>query len=134
MENLRTELSFLEHVESRTKNSDTTEYYIRLREVNGHFRCISDNSTLLQTARNKYPWHIGEPAGNEECVKMWRRRGTSYFFDDVPCTDDKPTGYICESSLECKYKNGKSSKKQQLEKYGRFFVSTVCWVISLFQL
>ena len=103
MENLSVELSFLESINTK---SDTTEYYIGLKKVNGKFRWISDNSTLQETETGKYPWHGGQPSKDGKCVKIWRNLGQNYSFDDVKC-DDNSLGYICESSVTCENKNGK---------------------------
>ena len=114
MERLSVELSFLAN-HSEILKMNTTEYYIGLKKYGQKWIWISDNSTLEVTEKGKFPWHTGQPSGDGNCSKMWRKEGTSkwtYEYDDVGCTSMpiKKTGYICEkpsTSLKC-VSNGES--------------------------
>ena len=108
MERLRAELSFLTN-QSETLKMNTTEYYIGLKKYGQKWIWISDNSTLEETEKGKFPWYTLQPSGNGNCAKMWREESTSpltYLYDDIECTSipTKKTGYICEkpsTSLKC---------------------------------
>ena len=108
MERLRAELSFLTN-QSETLKMNTTEYYIGLKKYGQEWIWISDNRTLEETEKGKFPWHTRQPSGNGNCAKMWHKESTSpltYLYDDVECTSmsTRKTGYICEkpsTSLEC---------------------------------
>ena len=103
MERLRAELNFLEK-QSEAQKMDTTEYYIGLRKNGQKWIWVSDNSTLEETNIGHFPWAPGEPSGNGNCVKIWRKNWT-YVYDDVNCTlSTSNVGYICERTwtpLKC---------------------------------
>ena len=108
MERLRAELSFLTN-HSETQKMKTTEYYIGLKKYDQKWLWISDNSSLEETQKGKFPWNSEQPSGDGNCAKMWRKESTSpwtYVYDDIKCTSmpTRKTGYICEkpsTSLEC---------------------------------
>ena len=108
MERLRAELSFLTN-HSEALKMKTTEYYIGLKKYDQKWLWISDNSSLEETQNGKFPWNSGQPSGDGNCTKMWRKESTSpwtYVYDDVKCTSmpTRETGYICEkpsTSFEC---------------------------------
>ena len=110
MERLTAELSFLTN-HSEIFKMNTTEYYIGLKKYGQKWVWISDNSTLEKTETGKFPWASGKPAGDGNCVKMWRTSPWTYAYDDVKCTSITTyTGYICErplTSSECG-RNGES--------------------------
>ena len=104
MERLTAELSFLTN-HSETLKMNTTEYYIGLKKYDQKWLWISDNSTLGETQKGKFPWNRCQPSGDGNCAKMWRTSPWTYVYDDVKCTTIKTNiGYICEkpsTSLEC---------------------------------
>ena len=106
MERLRAELSFLEK-QSEALKMDTTEYYIGLRKNGQKWIWVSDNSTLEETRKGRFPWPSSEPSGNGNCVKIWpqTKNPWTYVYDDVNCTvSTSNIGYICErtsTSLKC---------------------------------
>ena len=101
MERLRAELNFLEY-QSEALKMNTTEYYIGLRKNGQKWIWVSDNSTLEETKGSHFPWALGEPRGDGNCVKMWRQitNPWTYVYDDVKCTVcTRNIGYICERTL-----------------------------------
>ena len=106
MERLSVELSFLTN-HSETLKKNTTEYYIGLKKYGEKWIWISDNSTLNETERGKFPWGRGQPSDGGNCSKMWNETTTksSWAYDDVKCTQTTNNiGYICErpsTFLEC---------------------------------
>ena len=101
MERLRAELNFLEN-QSEALKLTTTEYYIGLRRKGQKWMWVSDNSTLEKTKGSHFPWALGEPNGNENCVKIWRKKKKpwTYVYDNVKCTVyTRKIGYICERAL-----------------------------------
>ena len=98
MERLRAELNFLE-TQSEALKVKTNEYYIGLRKNGQKWIWVSDNSTLDETETGNSPWAPGEPSGNGNCVKMYRKEKSSwtYVYDDVECSvSSSNIGYICE--------------------------------------
>ena len=91
------ELSFLTNY-SETLKMNTTEYYIGLKKYGEKWIWISDNSTLNETERGKFPWGGGQPSGNGNCSKMWSEESkSSWAYDDVECTQTTTNiGCICE--------------------------------------
>ena len=103
MERLTAELSFLTN-HSEILKMNTTEYYIGLKKYGQKWVWISDNSTLEESEKLKFPWATDQPSGNGNCAKMWRKESTSpwtYVYDDVKCTSITTNiGYICERPLK----------------------------------
>ena len=87
---------------------ETPEYYIGLKKESnsGEWRWLSDNSKVNAT-RGKFPWAIGEPSGDGNCVVMYRNYRRYYgLFNDLRCTTKTPLGYICESPVDSNDQEG----------------------------
>ena len=111
----------IEEVEERNfvkniiKNLTATKYFIGLKEDNGKWKWLS-NQTTVDSSQGKSPWAPGQPSGtpyrNEmNCATIYGNY-KSYFgrFDDLSCRRLlRDSGHICGRAVLCtKHERGGS--------------------------
>ena len=82
------------------------EYFIGLRKDgrSGQWGWLSNKST----SQTVLPWAKFEPSGDGNCAAMYKDyRGDYGKYNDLSCTTNARTGYICEFPIDSCNKEGK---------------------------
>ena len=101
------ELDFLVHKLEGLKLAGDSEYFIGLQKQSSGWTWICN--TTISVTPEKFPWSIGQPSGDGNCVKLYfdTKRGPVY--DDTSCEHYalETKSYICERRISSCYEIGR---------------------------